>query len=182
MHTIRKRLSILFVICSVAGILLVTLFVNSTINNKFDAYMMDVQDKRYQRIVSYFEEIYKAQGKWTKNSGVELMHEAHMGNYCLTLLDINKKTIWGMNPEDIRLNTMPVKDRGVYNTKTFEIKSEGKVVGYVGIGQYSSLLLSEEDISFKTSINKSIVVSGILTLVIIIIISSLLFQTILNSN
>ncbi|EPY2274603.1 sensor histidine kinase [Clostridium sporogenes] len=171
MHTIRKRLSILFVICSVAGILLVTLFVNATINKKFDAYMVDVQDKRYERIVSYFEEIYKTQGKWTKNSGVELMHEAHMGNYCLTLLDINKKTIWGMNPNDIRLNTMPVKDRGVYNTKTFEIKSEGKVVGYVDIGQYSSLLLSEEDISFKTSINKSIVVSGFLTLVIIITIS-----------
>ncbi|MEL5897665.1 ATP-binding protein [Clostridium sporogenes] len=171
MHTIRKRLSILFVICSVAGILLVTLFVNATINKKFDAYMVDVQDKRYERIVSYFEEVYKTQGKWTKNSGVELMHEAHMGNYCLTLLDINKKIIWGMNPNDIRLNTMPVKDRGVYNTKTFEIKSEGKVVGYVDIGQYSSLLLSEEDISFKTSINKSIVVSGFLTLVIIITIS-----------
>lgn len=171
MHTIRKRLSILFVICSVAGILLVTLFVNATINKKFDAYMVDVQDKRYERIVSYFEEVYKTQGKWTKNSGVELMHEAHMGNYCLTLIDINKKIIWGMNPNDIRLNTMPVKDRGVYNTKTFEIKSEGKVVGYVDIGQYSSLLLSEEDISFKTSINKSIVVSGFLTLVIIITIS-----------
>ncbi|EPY2277110.1 sensor histidine kinase [Clostridium sporogenes] len=171
MHTIRKRLSILFVICSVAGILLITLFVNATINKKFDAYMVDVQDKRYERIVSYFEEVYKTQGKWTKNSGVELMHEAHMGNYCLTLLDINKKTIWGMNPNDIRLNTMPVKDRGIYNTKTFEIKSEGKVVGYVDIGQYSSLLLSEEDISFKTSINKSIVASGFLTLVIIIIIS-----------
>ncbi|EKO1914155.1 two-component sensor histidine kinase [Clostridium botulinum] len=171
MHTIRKRLSILFVICSVAGILLVTLFVNATINKKFDEYMVDVQDKRYERIVSYFEEVYKTQGKWTKNSGVELMHEAHMGNYCLTLLDINKKTIWGMNPNDIRLNTMPVKDRGVYNTKTFEIKSEGKVVGYVDIGQYSSLLLSEEDISFKTSINKSIIASGILTLIIIIAIS-----------
>jgi len=170
-HTIRKRLSILFVICSVAGILLVTLFVNATINKKFDEYMVDVQDKRYERIVSYFEEVYKTQGKWTKNSGVELMHEAHMGNYCLTLLDINKKTIWGMNPNDIRLNTMPVKDRGVYNTKTFEIKSEGKVVGYVDIGQYSSLLLSEEDISFKTSINKSIIASGILTLIIIIAIS-----------
>lgn len=171
MHTIRKRLSILLVICSVAGILLITLFVNATINKKFDAYIVDVQDKRYERIVSYFEEVYKTQEKWTKNSGVELMHEAHMGNYCLTLLDINKKTIWGMNPNDIRLNTMPVKDRGIYNTKTFEIKSEGKVVGYVDIGQYSSLLLSEEDISFKTSINKSIVASGILTLVIIIIIS-----------
>lgn len=79
--------------------MLVTLFVNATINNKFDAYIVDVQDKRYQRIVSYFEEVYKAQGKWTKNSGVELMHEAHMGNYCLTLLDINKKNYMGYEPK-----------------------------------------------------------------------------------
>lgn len=154
MRTIRKRLSILMIICSVAGILLVTLFVNTTINNKFDNYMTDVQDKRNQRIVSYFEELYKSQGKWTKDSGIELMHEAHMGNYCLTLLDANKKPIWAMNPDNIRLNKMPIKDRGVYSVKTFEIKSESKVVGYIGIGQYSSLLLSEEDISFKTSINK----------------------------
>ncbi len=171
MRTIRKRLSILMIICSVAGILLVTLFVNTTINNKFDNYMTDVQDKRNQRIVSYFEELYKSQGKWTKDSGIELMHEAHMGNYCLTLLDANKKPIWAMNPDNIRLNKMPIKDRGVYSVKTFEIKSESKVVGYIGIGQYSSLLLSEEDISFKTSINKSIIASGILTLIIIIIIS-----------
>lgn len=172
MQTIRKRLSILFFACSIAAILLITLFVNITISNKFNQYMVDIQNKRYERIVTYFEEVYKRDGKWTNDSGIELMHEAYMGNYCLTLMDGDKKLVWGMDPNDVRikqhLNVMPVEDRGVYTTRTFEIKSDGKVVGYVDIGQYSSVLLSEEDINFKASINKSIVVSGILTLIIII--------------
>lgn len=175
MQTIRRRLSILFFTCSIAAILLITLFVNLTINNKFNQYMIDIQNKRYERIVSYFEEVYKKQGKWTEYSGVELMHEAYMGNYCLTLMDSNKKTIWGMDPNEIKnnlhLDTMITKDTGVYNARTFEIKFDGKIVGYVEIGQYSSVLLSEEDVNFKASINKSIIASGILTLVIIITIS-----------
>lgn len=165
----------MFFTCSIAAILLITLFVNLTINNKFNQYMIDIQNKRYERIVSYFEEVYKKQGKWTEYSGVELMHEAYMGNYCLTLMDSNKKTIWGMDPNEIKnnlhLDTMITKDTGVYNARVFEIKSDGKIVGYVEIGQYSSVLLSEEDVNFKASINKSIIASGILTLVIIVTIS-----------
>lgn len=137
--------------------------------------MVDIQNKRYERIVSYFEEIYRKDGKLDGNSGIELMHEAYMGNYCLTVMDSNKKTIWGMDPNDIRnklhLNTMPTKDKGVYTSKTFEIKSEDKVVGYVNVGQYSSVLLSEEDENFIVDINKSIIASGIITLIIIVIIS-----------
>lgn len=137
--------------------------------------MIDIQNKRYERIVDYFQEIYKRDGKWTDSSGIELMHEAYMGNYCLTLLDENKKPIWGMDPKDIRnrlnLSSMVVKDRGVYNSKRFEINADGKVAGYVDIGQYSSILLSEEDINFKASVNKSIIASGVLTLVIIIAVS-----------
>jgi signal transduction histidine kinase len=174
-QTIRRRLSILFVICSIAAILLVTLFVNVTINNKFNQYMVDTQNKRYERIISYFEEVYKREGKWTESSGVELMHEAYMGNYCLTLLDSNKKSIWGMEPNDIKsnlhLNMMLTKNEGIYNSNRFEINVDGNVVGYVDIGQYSSILLSEEDVNFKISINESIIASGVITLIIIISIS-----------
>lgn len=175
MQTIRRRLSILFVICSISSILLITLFVNVTINKKFNEYMIDTQNKRYERIVDYFEEVYKRQGGWNKDSGIELMHEAYMGNYCLTLLDNNKKSIWGMDSNDIKdklhLDSMLVKDKGVYNSKRFEINVDGKIVGYVDVGQYSSVLLSDEDMNFKTSINESIIASGGITLIIIICIS-----------
>ncbi len=172
MQSIRKRLSILFVACSIAAILLVTLFVNITVFYKFNQYMEEIQNKRDDRIVSHFEEVYKREGKWTKDTGIELMHEAYMGNYCLTLNDQNKQVIWGMNPADIKnkehLKSMMVGDSGVYTTKTFEIKIADNIVGYIDIGQYSSLLLSEEDVNFKSSINKSIVASGVLSLLIII--------------
>ncbi|MDD7793302.1 sensor histidine kinase [Clostridium sp. 'White wine YQ'] len=175
MQSIRKRLSILFVICSIIAILLIITFVNITINKKFNDYMLDTQNKRYERIVSYFEEIYKRDGKWDESSGIELMHEAYMGNYCLTLLDSNEKTIWGMNANDIKnnihLSSMPTQNSGVYTTNRFAIKVQNKVVGYVDIGQYSSILLSEEDLNFKDSINRSMISSGILTLIIIIVIS-----------
>jgi len=170
-HSISKRLSILFIMCTIAAILLVTLFVNITVTNKFNQYMADLQNKRYQRIVTYLEDVYKREGKWSEDTGVELMHEAYMGNYCLTLLDQTKKPVWGMDPNAIKIqlnkNAMPVQDKGVYTTKSFEIKVNSRIVGYVDIGQYSSILMTEEDVNFKDSINKSIVISGALTLLII---------------
>ena len=151
MQTIRRKLSILLVACSIAAILLITLFVNVTVNSTFNSYMIDIQNKRYDRIVDNFEEVYRRDAMWTDNSGIELMHEAYMSNYCLTLLDQNEKPIWGMDPDDIKasLDTMPTKDKGVYSSKRFKIEDNGIVVGYVDIGQYSSVLLSEEDVNFK---------------------------------
>jgi signal transduction histidine kinase len=175
MQTISRRLSLLFVSCSIATILLVILFVNITVTSKFNHYMADIQNKRYERIVTHFEEIYKREGKWTETSGVELMHEAYMGNYCLTLMDSNKVPVWGMDPTDLEnqmhVGEMSSKENGVYTSKIYEIELDNRVVGYVDIGQYSSVLMSEEDINFKGSIIKSIVASGILTLIIITFLS-----------
>lgn len=137
--------------------------------------MEDIQDKRYQRIVSYVQDDYKRTGQWTDSTGKELMHEAYMGNYCLTIMNENKQVIWGMDNHDLKnrdhLQSMFTQDNGVYTTKTFEIKDGGKVVGFVEIGQYSSVLLSKEDIHFKQSINKGIVAGGVLTLIITILLS-----------
>ncbi|MFJ5757979.1 ATP-binding protein [Neobacillus sp. NPDC093182] len=175
MQSISRRLSILLVLSAVAAILLVTVFVNLTVSNKFNEYMIDIQNKRYERIVSYFEEAYKREGKWSSDTGIELMHEAYMGNYCLTLLDSSKQPVWGMDPNDLKtqihIGEMSGHDSGVYTTKTFEIKVDDSIAGFVDIGQYSSVLFSEEDLTFKSSINKSIIVSGGLTLIIIISLS-----------
>ena len=175
MQSIRKKLSISFLVSSISAIILIILFVNITINSKFNKYMIDIQDKRNERIVSYFEEVYKRDKKWTESSAVGIMHEAYMSNYCLTLRDDKGNIVWGMNPSDIRdtnhFNSMNIEDSGVYVTKNFDIVVDGEVIGNVEVGQYSSVLLTEEDLEFKSSINKSILLSGVGTLLIIIIIS-----------
>ncbi len=172
MNTIRKKISMLLIACSLAAILLIMLFVNFTINNIFEEYMTDVQNKRYEKIVGYLEGKYEQDGRWNENSGIELMHDAYMSNYNLTLYDKNDVPVWGMNTMDIRnkihLENMKVQDNGVYSAKRFELKHEDEIVGYVEVGQYAPLLMTEEDILFKSSINKSIAVSGVITLLIII--------------
>jgi signal transduction histidine kinase len=171
MKTIRKKISILLVTCSLASIVLTMMIVNFTINDIFEEYIADVQNKRYERIVTYLEEAYKNEKEWNETSGIELMHEAYMSNYNLTLYDKNSRPVWGMNPMDIRnkihLENMKVQDQGIYTTKKFELKYNGEIVGYVEVGQYASLLMTEEDVLFKASINKSIAISGIITLFII---------------
>lgn len=175
MQSIRKRLSIIIIACSVIAILLTALFVNLAVNGTFNKYMADNQDQRNDRIVQYLQDAYKRDGKWTNNSGQEMMHEAYMSNYCLTLLDANKKVVWGMNPNDIQeknhVMMQETSSNGVYRSNNFPIKSHEEIVGYVNIGQYSPILLSQQDINFKVSINRSIIISVLITIIIAIIIS-----------
>lgn len=174
MYSIKRKLSIIILGCSILAALLTATFVNNTMNNKFNEYMVNNQNKRNDRIVEYFQEVYKRDKKWTAESGSEMKHEAYMSNYCITLLDSNKKLIWMMDPNDIK-----EKDHfkafdsnsGVFTTNDFPINYNGSAVGYVQIGQYSSVLLSAEDVNFKLSINKGIIASVFLSLLIVISIS-----------
>lgn len=175
MQSIRRKLSSNLIICAVIAIFLSALFVNFTIVNSFRRYVEGNQEKRNMRIVDFLGETYKRDGKWSKNSGIELLHEAYMSNYCLTLMDNNKNIIWAMNPEDIRTKThikmMEGSSKGIYKTKDFDIVVDGKVVGYVTIGQYSSILLSQDDVNFKFAINKSIAISIMIAVIFTIIMS-----------
>jgi two-component system sensor histidine kinase BaeS len=174
MQSIRRRLSTILVATAIMALFLSTLFVNVTISKTFDKYLVETQDKRNVRIVQYLEEVYKKDGTWDKNSGIEILHEAYMSDYSLTLKDKNNKVVWGMDPKEIVNNNdvnMHVKNEGVYNTSTFNINSNGKIVGHIEVGQYGPVLLSEEDLSFKTSINKSIILSVVLSIFITILIS-----------
>lgn len=178
MQSIRKRLSVILTCTAILALFLSTLFVNITISRTFDNYLVEIQNKRNTRIVKYLEDVYEKDGKWDETSGIEITHEAYMSNYCLTLKDENNKVIWGMNPNDIAHNinvnvnvNMHVKNEGVYTTSTFQIKSKDKIVGNIEIGQYAPVLLSEEDVNFKDSINKSISISVVLSILITILIS-----------
>ncbi|MGH4121071.1 sensor histidine kinase [Clostridium sp.] len=177
MQSIRKRLSIILVVTAIIALFLSTLFVNITISKTFDKYLLETQDKRNVRIVKYLEEVYKKDGKWNEKSGIEILHEAYMSNYSLTLKDKNNKVVWGMDPKEIVNNNnvnMNVKDEGVYNTNSFNINFNDQIVGNIEVGQYGPVLLSKEDVRFKTSINKSFILSVVLSIFITILISLLI--------
>ena len=171
MYSIRRRLGAILIICSISAVLLSALLVNIAVTGTFSRYMQDNQDKRDARIIDYFQEIYKSEQKWTESSGLELQHEAYMNNYNLALMDENRNVIWGMDPNDISHQGMVSDSSGIYSEETFEIKYNLDTVGYVTIGQYSPVLLSEEDINFRNSINISIALSGLIAIAAGVLIS-----------
>jgi signal transduction histidine kinase len=171
MHSIRKRLAVLLALCSIVAVLLSALLVNIAISATFSRYMQDNQDKRDARIVEYFKDVYESEKGWDASSGVELQHEALMNNYCLTLMDADRKVVWGMNPKDINHMGMISRSSGIYTEKTFGIENGSNVVGYITIGQYSPVLLSEADINFRNSINLGIALGGLISIAAVVIVS-----------
>ena len=134
-QNIRERLSFILIFCSVVAVLLSALIINTTITNTFNKYMEDTQSKRNTKLVEYFQQVYKSDGSWNSDSGEEMMHEAYMSNYCLTLLDENKKVVWEMNHDDIKYKNHIMlngtEEKGIYTTNTFDINVNDKTVGYI---------------------------------------------------
>lgn len=185
MNSIRKKILISILICSIFGLGVSFILINLNVNNSFNDYMEDMQNKRDKRIIEYFSQVYKRDGSWTEESGEELIHEAYMNNYCLSLMNTDKKIIWMMNPDTIRqkghmMDMMQNKNKGIYTSKTYEIKVEEKIAGYVAIGQYSSILLSKEDEKFINSLNNSVLISILFTIIITVIISLYISKQISN--
>lgn len=163
MHTIRRRLAFILIFCTILSLLFSAFFVNLAINSTFDKYISDNQQKRDERIVNYFEEVYKRDKNWNNDSGKEIQHEGYMSNYCLTLLDKDNNVIWAMDPNEIK-NMNEDNTGSEYRTSTFDIRYLDQTVGYVIIGQYDPVLLSEQDVNFKVSINKNIAISVVVAI------------------
>ena len=170
MMSYRRKLSLLLFSCAAITTLLMMFFVNQTIHYQVDQYMQDNQEKRNERLVTYFEDLYQKNQEFNAESGIELVHEAYMNQYCLILMDADKNIIWGMSPESLRSNrneAMSGMD-GVYTAELFELEVAGEIIGYLEIGQHGSLLLSQADLAFKESIKRSMTISSLVTFTILI--------------
>ncbi|WP_050607984.1 sensor histidine kinase [Clostridium niameyense] len=173
MVSIKKKLGIILTSSFFVLMLLILIFVNITVNNKFNKYLMGIEDGRNERIVKYFEEIYKKEKHWDKNSVKEIKYDSKIEDYYITLLDKNKNIIWSTVPKDnIKFNKKILNSRkDTYSFKNFSLKNNGKIIGYVRIGYNSSGSIYKENENFRLDINRSIIISGIISILIIVIVS-----------
>lgn len=171
MRNIRTHLFLIMILTVIFCIGVTGIIINISISSHFKSYMEESQKKREDRIVASFESIYSKDKKWTTVSGIELQHEAHMSNFCISLLDDKKNMIWGMDPklitETLGFDNMVVTNqKGDYVSKNLPIRYNGVVVGYVNIGQFSDLLLTQDDVDFSKKINGSIVIAITISIII----------------
>ena len=167
MKSIKFRLTLTITICSLLSLLIAYIMINITINSRFNSYLEVNQNKRDERIVQVFRENYTRDGRWTEYSGTVLVREAEISNFTLSLLDWDRNPIWTMDPlkmiEAQKLEN-PANPFTIEQYVPYEIpvKVEDQIVGYVVIGQFSSLIISPDDSNFINSISYSVFLSAII--------------------
>lgn len=176
MISMRKQVFGLLVCTGIITILLTALFVNQTIHAEFKNYIETNIQKTSMKLVLKLAKTYEQYETWDGEVIEELTTETDIGNFSLAVLNKDKQIIWGMTEEEflnkVKSLEYPLfygnhlidyKDM-IYNVKDIPIETEEGIVGYARIGYFPSFLLSSNDIMFKTNINESIVVSGIIAL------------------
>lgn len=176
MKSIKYKLTIAITICSLLSLFIAYIIINITVNTRFNSYLEENQRKRDERIVNVFRDSYVRDGQWTEYSGTILIREAEISNFTVSLLDWDRNTIWAMDPLQM---IEEEKGRNRDNPFTIEqyvpyeipVKVDDQIAGYVVIGQFSPLIISQEDENFINSITISVFVSAILATGAIIIIA-----------
>ena len=74
MVSIRRQLTVMFFGCASLTAILIYYFVNVTICSQIDEYMMENQEKRNERLVTYFEDYYQ------KNKQFSFKSKCHLGD------------------------------------------------------------------------------------------------------
>lgn len=177
MISMRKQLFGLLSCVGVLTIVVTAVSINVTTRLQFEKYVQNNIQKTSNAIVERLKTVYDESGTWSEDIKKELLAQTQMGNFAIAILDENKEKIWGMSEKDLSKKIealdypflygeplMKLQKR-IYTFEDIPIETpKYGLVGYARIGYYPSFLLANDDILFQTSINQSIIWSGLIGL------------------
>ncbi len=184
MISMRKQLFTLLLCTGSITIVLTALSVNMTLHNKFSSYIHNNIEKTSMLIVEQLEDMYEQTGSWDTLLQSEFWMRMQVDNFAVAILSPDKELIWGMTEHElahkIKALDYPLfyganfKDieNGIYSFEDIPIEASGETIGYARIGYFPSFLLETEDIKFQTSINQSLVITGLVAMSCFVIVGA----------
>ncbi len=170
--SLTKKMALVF---GLTSLLIIAMFFSVTyfvINTSFTRYINETQEEQNQEIVSFLGSVYDSDEKYSEEVLTSLWHRAMMAHYYLTLWDEDKNILWQMERESIELMDgimLGMTDEGSYGERTYPIKQNNEIVGYIAIGQYGSHFLTEADINFQESLYKGLILTSLLGTILAIL-------------
>ncbi|MGC4019059.1 MAG: ATP-binding protein [Muricomes sp.] len=173
---LRTQVSAGFVSIVLISIFLISLSANFLINRQFEKYARNQQEKFSKDLAEGIELQYNAVSeKWN----VDYIHGVGMyalnDGYIMKLYDKDGNSVWDAENHDmtrchqimdtirIRMKEVRPKIEGELVTHSYELKQKDVLVGHVDISYYGPYYLSENDFLFLNSLNKILMVTGILS-------------------
>lgn len=190
--SLSKKLTLSFVFSIIISIFIISFISNTMINNKFDIYLIEEQNKKFEKIRNDINSLFIEKGDNLRNQ--DISNYASMEGIYIEIKDsennmvchsnnsnkLRKGMMGNMMRHHRMMNQNFNKNVGNYVEKTFPLLSKDEAIGTLVIGYIDNSHLTESALIFKDTLSISFFISGIITISLGFIISVFLSKELTN--
>ncbi len=178
MISMRRQLFSILISTGIFAVAIISSFVNINIQYQFQDYVESTIEFTSNLIIKTLQDEYHHKDSWENIEGHRIFIESQVGNFAVSVLDINKNWIWGVTKEELFEQVKTINypfiyqvantqiDDKMYITKDIPIYNENDmtIIGYARIGYFPAFVLSKYDVIFQRNVNQSILIGCAITL------------------
>lgn len=192
-RSIKAKLSSTILIIVLLTIFVISFLANYFINKQFTNYVMKQQELKAQVIKSSISEQYN---QLTNEWNMEFIEAVGMYSlyegYIIKIYDKDHKVLWDAQKHNMELCSIIMSDiskrmkikyprlHGEFTTNLYQLKQSGKNVGEVSVGYFGPFFLTENEFQFLDSLNKILIIIGLLSLILAFIVGHMLAKKLSN--
>ena len=184
--SLKKKLSLGFLLTAIVSILIAVLISNSMIGNKFNSYLIDEHKTKVNNLATTIGGLYDPQTGFSASSSEEILRYSSAEELYIQVKDaagvviftsgsINSehKTMMGSMMGSMMNNFSAIKP-GQYTEDSYPLSKNNKKFGTIIFGYYGTSFLNEGALTFRTTLNHSFFLSAFIALIFGFIVSILL--------
>lgn len=183
---LSKKLTLSFVLVILFSIFIISLISNTMISNRFDTYLIEEQEKRFEIIRKDINNLFIERNRNLTND--DIASYADREGIYIEIRDLNNNMVCHSNNHSrgLRYGIMGhmkrhhrmmghnLDNRGNYIEKTFPLISDDREAATLVIGYIDNSHLTESALIFKNTLYRSFIISGLITTLFGVMISVLL--------
>ncbi len=177
---LSKKLIISFVFSILVSIIIISIISGYMINSRFEQYLESEQVNRFDMIYEEINDIYSRNPLVLDE--MSLMRYASREAIDIIIIDMDENILYNSSESNMgmgnmhkrRMNMMSQIPRGNYQKKTYNLLNDNLVIGKLIIGYLDNSYITDSSIIFMDTLNRSLVASGIFSVIIGILVSILI--------
>ena len=176
--SLNKKLTLSFIFVVFISIIIISFISNKMINDKFDTYLIDERNKKFETIKENINELFLQKG--SNITSDDISNYAKMEDIYIEIKDLKDVMICNANNKPYHrkmmnkrmknhgkmMNSYSKDTSGVYVEKTFPLLQNEKQIATLIIGYFDTAHLTEAALIFKNTLTKSFILSGIITIIL----------------
>lgn len=174
MSALRNKMIFSYTIITILIIIVFVILFNRAINNLFEQYAIDQRSQQIDKVISQVNEQYNEETGLYNIEAMEIIGNSALQNgIMIHIQTINKEIDWDIRMHNAQECQMLLQHaetnmhnkypdfKGGYAEDTYELKNNGKNVGYLTVGYYGPYSFDRNELSLLKTLNNLFLILGI---------------------